>query len=185
MTFYKLIRVLHRDLGYLFFGASIIYAISGIALNHLRDFNPSYDIDHYTINLDEPVDRDLIDPSWIESLLLELDLEDNEYKNHYYPNPNQLKVFLHHGALELNLDTGTGLLETIYKRPLLYQVNFLHYNPGNWWKWFSDIFCVAWIIISVTGLFIIKRGKNSVKRLGGLYTAIGIIIPLILLLFYL
>ena len=35
-------RVIHRDAGYIFFGMSIIYGLSGIALNHLDDWNPDY-----------------------------------------------------------------------------------------------------------------------------------------------
>lgn len=184
MKLSKLIRVLHRDLGYLFFGASIIYAISGIALNHIREFNTSFNIKRYDIQLEEIVAQEDVDKAWVEDLLLSLELK-NEYKKHYFPTPQKLKVFLYHGNLELDINTGKGLLETIRKRPLLYEMNFLHYNPGRWWKWFSDLFCVAWIIISVTGLFLIKKGKYSIKKLGGLYTAVGIIVPLILLLMYL
>ena len=37
-------NILHRDIGYLAVGMSIIYALSGIALNHLVDWNPSYEV---------------------------------------------------------------------------------------------------------------------------------------------
>lgn len=183
MKFSKLIRVLHRDLGYLFFGASIIYAISGIALNHIRDFNPNFEIERFNVTLNETVSPEEVNEQWVKTLLLDLE-QDKEYKKHYFPAPNVLKVFLYHGNMEVNLDTGKGLLETIRKRPVLYQVNFLHYNPGRWWKWFSDIFCVAWIIISITGLLLIKKGRYSLNGLGGIYTVIGIVVPLVLFLLY-
>jgi len=179
----KLIRVLHRDLGYLFFGMSILYAISGIALNHMRDFNPNYIIHRYQIDVPGPLSQEMINKEWIKDLLVELEIEE-EYKQSYYPAPNSLKVFLKNGNMELNIETGKGLLETVHKRPILYEVNFLHYNPGRWWKWFSDIFCIAWIIISITGLFIIKSGKHSIKKRGALWTIAGVIIPIILLLVY-
>ena len=35
-------RIIHRDMGYIFFGMSVIYGLSGIALNHLDDWNPNY-----------------------------------------------------------------------------------------------------------------------------------------------
>jgi hypothetical protein len=44
MNWRKLNRILHRDIGYFFFGMSIIYGISGIALNHIDDWDPSYQI---------------------------------------------------------------------------------------------------------------------------------------------
>jgi len=184
MKIRKLIRILHRDLGYLFFGMSIIYGISGLTLNHIRDFNPNYQIKRYEITLSEPATRAEIDAQWVKDLLTDLDMK-GEYKKYYFPRPDLLKVFLQHGSLEVNLTSSIGTIETIRKRPLFFQVNFLHYNPGVWWKWFSDLFCVAWIIISVTGLFLIRSGKHSISKLGGIYTAIGIIVPLILLLLYL
>lgn len=183
MKLRKLIRVLHRDLGYLFFGMSILYAISGIALNHIRDFNPNYNIHRYQIEVPAPVDAALVNKAWVENLLIELEVEER-YKQSYFPSPEKLKVFLNNGSIELDMQTGKGLLETVKRRPVLYQVNFLHYNPGRWWKWFSDIFCISWIIISVTGLFIIKSGKHSLKGRGAIWTLAGILIPVILLLIY-
>jgi len=183
MTIRKLIRVLHRDLGYFFFGLSIIYAVSGIALNHLRDFNPNYEIKHYDLQIPAPIKQEVVDIEWIESMLTEYDIKES-YKKFYFPADNQLKVFLDKGNLTVNLISGEGLLETIYKRPILFEMNFLHYNPGVWWKWFSDIFCVAWIIISVTGLFLIKSGKHSIKRRGAAWTIAGIIVPVLFLIIY-
>lgn len=183
MTLRKLIRVLHRDLGYFFFGLSIIYAISGIALNHLRDFNPNYNIRHYELELPAPIDQNQVDDIWVKKMLEEYEIK-NEYKKFYFPAENQVKVFVKNGNVTINLDNGKGLLETITKRPLLYDMNLLHYNPGVWWKWFSDIFCVAWIIISVTGLFLIKSGKHSIKRRGALWTIAGIVVPILFLIFY-
>ena len=37
-------RAVHRDFGYLFFGMTIIYALSGIAINHINDWNPNYKV---------------------------------------------------------------------------------------------------------------------------------------------
>ncbi|MCX5841130.1 MAG: PepSY-associated TM helix domain-containing protein [Deltaproteobacteria bacterium] len=184
MKLRKLNSILHRDLGYLFFGMCIIYAISGIALNHLRDFNPNYVIKKYNVTLNEKISRDEITKDWVISLLNDLDMK-KEYKKHYFPSNSTAKVFLNHGNVEINLETGKGAMETIRKRPVLNQFNYLHYNPGVLWKWFSDIFCVAFIIIALSGLFIIRSGKNSIKGWKGAgYTVVGILIPLILFLMY-
>ena len=40
----KLLRILHRDFGYFIVGMTIVYALSGIYLNHRHDFNPDYKI---------------------------------------------------------------------------------------------------------------------------------------------
>ena len=49
MNLAKFNRVTHRDIGYLIAGLTIIYAISGIALNHKHDWNPNYIIENSRI----------------------------------------------------------------------------------------------------------------------------------------
>lgn len=179
----KLNRVLHRDLGYFFTGMVIIYAVSGIALNHRNDWNPSYVITLRTESF-EPTDG--LRSNNKESILSYLTTfgEEKNYKSHYKPAPNITKVFLNDGSsLSLNFTTNQTTIETIRKRPLFHQINFLHYNPGLWWKWFSDLFCLALIAISLTGLFILK-GKNGITRRGAWLVAAGLALPLLLLFIY-
>ena len=44
-------RVIHRDLGYLAVGLTLIYAISGFVVNHVQDWNPNYEISHIKSNI--------------------------------------------------------------------------------------------------------------------------------------
>jgi hypothetical protein len=34
-------RLIHRDRGYLCAGLTVVYAVSGVAVNHLRDWTPT------------------------------------------------------------------------------------------------------------------------------------------------
>src|SRR5258706_11154262 len=36
------LRAIHRDLGYLAVGFTVIYALSGIAMNHIDDWDPNF-----------------------------------------------------------------------------------------------------------------------------------------------
>ncbi len=108
---------------------------------------------------------------------------DLEYKTWYFPAGDILTIFVEGGSVRINTKTGNGTIERISKRPLFYQVNFLHYNPGRWWKYFSDIFCLALMFVTITGLFLVK-GKNGITRRGAVLTAIGIILPLVFLFIY-
>lgn len=183
MKLRKLNRVLHRDLGYLFTGMIIIYAISGIALNHVKDFNPNYSITREQRTISIPDDLSGTDKTGAIEILAQFDEQDN-YRKHYFPSEDELKIFLKEGgSIVVNLRNGKALYESLKKRPILHQVNFLHYNPGHLWKWFSDIFAVVLITLAITGLFILK-GKNGITRRGAWLTAIGIIVPLALLLMY-
>ena len=46
----RLARILHRDLGYLSFGLCLVYAVSGICLNHLKDWNSNHSVHRATVH---------------------------------------------------------------------------------------------------------------------------------------
>ena len=164
MNFSKLNRVTHRDIGYIIAGMTIIYALSGIALNHKNDWNPNYIFDSRTFRTEITINRETFNDNAALEILKGVNLE-NEFKASYFPSGNFATIFINGGFVRINAGTGEGTIERISKRPLFYQVNFLHYNPGKWWKYFSDIFCVALILVTITGLFLVK-GKNGITRRG-------------------
>lgn len=173
-------RIIHRDFGYLFFGVTLIYALSGIALNHLSDWNPNYSVEivefetQLDLNKSENVKEKVL-------LLLDKIADRDEYKKHYYPSNDEMKIFLSGGSsVMVDLKTGAGYAEFLKKRPLFYQVNYLHYNPNLWWTWFSDIFAGALITLAITGIIMVK-GKKGITGRGAWLTALGIIIPLLFL----
>ena len=181
-NWYKWNRVLHRDMGYLIFGMTIIYALSGIALNHLQDWNPSYNVTRTEVHWEANSLTDVTKPDVLT--FLERYGEQENYKKHYYPQPGLLKVFLENGSVELDTGTGQGVMEILKRRPLFFEVNYLHYNPKRSWSWFSDLFSVTLIVVAITGLFILK-GKRGIKGRGAWLTGLGVLIPLIMLIMYL
>ena len=46
MKWRRFIRILHRDIGYVVAALTIIYSVSGIAVNHINDWNPNYIVEH-------------------------------------------------------------------------------------------------------------------------------------------
>jgi len=182
MNLSKLNRVTHRDLGYLIAGLTIIYAISGIALNHKNNWNPNYIFDNRSFITDIPIIRESFNNEDAINILKSIGA-DQEFKTFHFPSGNKVTIFINDGFVQINALTGEGVIQKISKRPLFYQINFLHYNPGRWWKYFSDIFCVALILVTITGLFIIK-GKNGITKRGAILTIIGIILPLLFLFIY-
>jgi len=177
-------RWTHRNLGYIFFGMAIVYGLSGIALNHMNDWNPDYIIKTFSFNAGPaPVSTDQYE-SWLISLVAE-HTPGNPYKSYYQPREDLLKAFLKGGSITIDLTTGNAVIEKIKRRPVFREVNFLHYNkPKKLWTWFSDFFAGALILIAITGLFIV-RGKKGITGQGAWLTSIGVIIPLIFLILYL
>lgn len=172
-------RAVHRDFGYLFFGMTIIYALSGIAINHLNDWNPNYVVDLTHFNVEVPFNTS---EKAIKEILFEID-DDLIYRKHYSPNDNFVKIFVKNGTATINKITGEGLVEITRPRLLFKPMNYLHYNPVIWWTWVSDIFAGGLIIIAISGLFILK-GKAGITGRGAWLTILGIIIPLIFLFIY-
>ncbi|MFP4023449.1 MAG: PepSY-associated TM helix domain-containing protein [Thiohalospira sp.] len=183
MKLRKLNRALHRDLGYIFFTMTIIYSLSGIALNHLDDWNPNYVIKTKEIKVeDSPIDQNQLNRDNVIELLNEY-APGEKYKNHYSPSDGQIKIFIKDGSIDLNIETGNGIIETSKRRAVFHQVNYLHYNPKKWWTIFSDIYAASLIILAITGLFILK-GKNGIKGRGAWLTILGTMIPILFLLLY-
>ncbi len=175
-------RIIHRDLGYFFFGMLIIYGFSGIALNHLEDWDPSYKIDSWEVTHNLKVDSE-ISEAVVLQLLENQNLKD-EYKSFYFPQAGMLKIFIKNGSVSVDLLSGKAQIETITKRPFFYQFNLLHYNnPKRLWTWFSDFFAGGMILLAISGLFILK-GKNGLKKRGVWFVAAGIIIPAVLFYMY-
>jgi hypothetical protein len=182
MNWSKLNRITHRDIGYLIAGLTLIYAVSGIALNHKHDWNPNYIIENTPFRTDYRLSRETLDDEMVARVLEEVP-GSHKLKTWYFPTGNILTIFVEGGSLRINTVTGEGVVEKLSKRPVFYQINFLHYNPGVWWKYFSDLYCAALILVTITGLFIIK-GRNGITRRGAILTIIGIILPLLFLLIY-
>lgn len=173
-------RAIHRDLSYFFAGVILIYAISGILLNHKKDFNADYSIRQETYRLPGSFPKMQSDftKEYVLTLLLPLKEEGN-YTKHYFPNDNQMKVFIKGGSsLVVNMTNGEAFYESIKKRPVISALNRLHYNPGKWWTVFSDIFAVSLLIITISGIIMIK-GKKGLWGRGGIELAAGIIIPIL------
>jgi hypothetical protein len=174
-------RILHRDLGYFFIGTSLIYGLSGIALNHLKDWNPNYSVEIKEFTTDINLYKTPQIKNNITFLLDDLS-NSNLYKTHVYMESDLLKIYLKGGSTVLvNTESGQGRAEFLKKRPVFYEVNFLHYNPNEWWMWFSDIFAGGLIFLALSSFFMVK-GKKGIWGRGGIYTLIGIIIPILFLI---
>lgn len=179
--FRRYCRTVHTHLSFFFTGVILIYAVSGITMNHLKDFNPKYyiTVNNYAENGIFPHSRNFTKKEIIQ-LLKKID-EQNNYIKHFYPNSSTLKVFLKSGSTYvLNIQTGNVTYEGVKIRPVFYQFSYLHYNPGNWWIYFSDLFAACLILICISGI-LINKGKRGLFGIGGIELLAGILIPILAL----
>jgi hypothetical protein len=177
-------QAIHRDLGYFFAAMTVIYAVSGIALNHIKEWDPNYHITHQEVQVGGGIERENFTREHALTMLESFD-EEHNYKKHYFPDDATLKIFLDGGSLTVDMESGAGLLEHARRRSVFFEMNYLHYNtPRALWTWFSDIFAGALVVLAVSGLFILK-GKKGITGRGAWLTAAGLIIPAIFLILYL
>ena len=177
-------NAIHRDTGYFFLGMTLIYAISGIVLNHFKsgDFaHPDYAKSFREFKAPIPKGS-TIDQAYIDLLLKEIG-EEGQYKSHVMGS-NYFKVFLKHGSVLVDMMNGSAVFEKSTPRYLIKEFNLLHYNNiKKLYTWYSDLYAVAMILLGITGLFVL-RGKNGIKWRGAVLAALGIIVPAIFLLIY-
>ena len=122
-AFRKWSRIIHRDLSFFFAGMILIYAISGIVMNH-RDTRTEYKI------TEDLSDKSKVNEKMILTLLEPLG-EAGNFTKYYYPEPDLIKVFLKGGSsLVINTRTKDAVYEGVKRRPLISSMVQLHFNPG-------------------------------------------------------
>jgi len=162
--------VLHRDVGYLAVALTIAYAISGIAVNHIADWNPNYRVTK-TFTTVEPIaavaPNDLV-PVAMQHLKLT-----EQPRSSFQPDSNTLQLFYKGTTYHVDLPTGKVMMEATRARPVLYEMNQLHLNHSKRaWTWIADVYALALLLLAITGLFVLK-GKNGITQRGGWLTAAG------------
>jgi hypothetical protein len=181
--FRKWIRFLHRDIGYLAAGLTIIYAISGIAVNHVDDWNPNYVITHHKSYIN-PIPDSLAETESTLNYILESINEKGKVKNTFRPDPETLQIFVDGNTVSVNLKSGLVEQEKVTSRAIIRETNFLHLNaPKKVWTYVADVFAVALAFLAITGLFMIK-GKKGITGRGAWLTAAGFLLPVIFLIIY-
>lgn len=184
MKWRKWNNIIHRDLGYICFGLTILYAISGIAVNHIRDWNPTYKIEKHQTDIGPVLDKGRrITDSEIKQILEKLGNK-TEYKKRFQSTPDSINIYQENNTINVELLTGRVVQEKVEKRPFFFQVNFLHLNHAKkLWTWFADIYAAALLILAITGLFVL-RGKKGIKGRGAWLATGGLFIPLFFLWLY-
>ncbi|NHN26915.1 hypothetical protein FIA58_014615 [Flavobacterium jejuense] len=176
------LRNLHRDLGYFYVGLIISFAFSGIMMNHRSHWHPEkFTLEAKNIKVVLPTNEKDIDDTYAENLAKELNIDDKIRRHNI--RKGTFKMQFENTEVEIDLKTGKGEIISFIKTPIVSQAMFLHKNTSNWWIYFSDIFGISLIIIAVTGAMMIKHGKHTFKRRGWKLALIGLLFPILFLIF--
>jgi len=183
MKLRKFFRELHRDLGYFFAFLVVIYAISGIAVNHVNDWNPNYIIEKERVSFTPFPDSTIVDSVLAGYVTTQLGIKDS-LNNLFLASETEIDLFFKGVTVTANFREGNAMVETVSRRPVIRITNFLHLNnPKKLWTWVADLFAVALLYLAISGLFMLK-GKNGFKGRGKWFFIGGVLLPVIFLLLY-
>ncbi len=175
MKWRRLNNVLHRDVGYLIVGLTLVFGVSGLALNHAADWNPSYRQTQTVVQI-APLtgsNRDALVAEALQKLAIT-----GTPLNAFRPDPDTLQLFFEGRTYLVDTPTGTVIIEDTRPRPVLFELNQMHLNASKGlWTVLSDLYAVALIMMALTGMFIL-RGSVGLAGRGKWLVAVGALIPI-------
>ena len=171
----------HRRIGLLFIGMSLVFAVSGIALNHQALWDPYYiESEKYEVaeDLTTSMGKDELDLYLKKRYGIEEDIASSLWDSSHtvtisYPTGISFAVDLKEKSI---------LEKITRKRPIFYDTIQLHLNGlKGAWAYFSDTFAIGLIFLSISGVYLVL-GRLSRMDLAILTT--GLLLPILFFLYF-
>lgn len=172
----------------------LLFAVTGITLNHAAQIESRPQVDSRTTQLPEPLQASLLAETpeaglppplqqWLED---ELDLRLTGREAEWSDGELYIGLPRPGGDAWLSLDLESGEME--YEdtdRGWIAYLNDLHKgrHTGTAWSWFIDIFAAVCVIFSLTGLLLLQR-QASVRPTTWPVTGLGLLLPLLIALLF-
>ena len=170
------LRALHRDIGYFAVGLTIVYATSGIAVNHLKDWDPNFRQLNRTHQLALPLPAD--DDAAAKSALGSLGVHEAP-REVYRASPTRLELVFDQRTFHVDTTNGVVHEEGQAARPLLRAANWLHLNRGKKaWTYVADFYAIFLLFLAISGLFMIP-GKKGLLGRGAIVALAGAAVPIL------
>lgn len=169
------LRALHRDLGYLAVGLTMVYALSGLAVNHISDWDPNFTQLERELQVAAPLPDD--DQQAAAQVMGELQITEKPL-DVYRVSETELELAFASRTLHVDPQTGRVFEEGQEPRAFLRVANWLHLNRGKKaWTWFADGYAIALVVLATTGLLMIPGRKGLLGR-GAVLAIVGAALPL-------
>ena len=169
------LRALHRDIGYFAVGLTVVYATSGLAVNHLKDWDPNFKQLNRTHQVSLPLPQD--DRAAASSVLASLHVSAPP-REVYRASETELELVFEQRTFHVDTTTGVVHEEGQAARPVLRAANWLHLNRGKKaWTYVADLYAVFLLFLAGSGLFMIPGRKGLLGR-GALVALLGAAVPI-------
>jgi hypothetical protein len=168
------LRSLHRDLGYLVVGLTFVYACSGLAVNHIEDWDPNYTQFEDTHVLASPLPED--EQAAARMVLEQLGIE--EQPSDVFLYEQELEIQLEDRSLFVDGANMTILDRGQHQRRILRLANWLHLNRGKQaWTVVADGYALLLLFLASSGMLMLP-GKKGMAGRGWILVAVGAAIPI-------
>jgi hypothetical protein len=168
------LRALHRDAGYTAVGLTLIYALSGLAVNHIGEWDPSFQSYAATHELGPLPAGD--DDAIAAAVTAKLGIKATP-REVYRASPTELDVTFDKRSLHVNPATGHVDDEGQEPRFFLRLANWLHLNRGKkQWRYVADTYAMGLLFLALSGIFMLPGKKGIVGR-GAFFVLLGAAIP--------
>lgn len=178
------LRAIHRDVGYVAVGLTFVYAMSGIAVNHITDWSDG-DPSFKTYSRTEQVGSERLpgdDAAIAEALRKRFAIKEAP-REVYRASPDQLDVLFDKRTLHLDTTKGTIVDEGQEPRFVLRAANWLHLNRGKKaWTRVADAYAAGLLLLATSGMFMIA-GKKGLLGRGAILVLVGVMIPVLYVTF--
>lgn len=172
----QLLRMLHRDGGHLVVGLTFVYALSGLAVNHIADWDPNFSNYERTHELGTALHGD--DDAIAKQVLARLAIHEPPSEV-YRAEDAILDITFETRSLHVTLATGRVLEQGQRPRFLLRAANYLHLNRGKRaWKYVADAYAAILLFLAGSGLFMMPAKRGQRLRTMALI-ALGIAVPVL------
>lgn len=169
------IRAVHRDAGYLAVGLTLIYALSGLAVNHIADWDPNFTQVRREFQVTLPGAGD--DAATASAVLGALAITEAPLSV-YRVSPERLEITLAETSLFV-APGGKVVQEGQSPRWLLRAANWLHLNRGKRaWTYVADTYAVVLLGLALSGVFMIPGRKGFWGR-GAVLVLLGALVPMV------
>ncbi len=168
------LRAVHRDVGYLAVGFTIIYALSGIAMNHLEDWDPNFRSSEVQLKI-APISDDLSDDEAVARIAAAAGVSGTP--SGVLRAGDEVRLEYENGSKV----TAIGDTVTVQQREsrFFFRIaNWLHATRGKAaWKYIADAYAVLLLYLAISGIFMIK-GRLGLRWRGTLLIGAGLAVPL-------
>jgi hypothetical protein len=169
-----LLRALHRDAGYLAVGLTCVYALSGIAVNHVKDWDPSFDNYERTYQLG-PLRGD--DAAIAKAVTTRLRIGETP-RDVYRAEDDQLDITFDKRSLHVTPSTGVVLEQGQEPRFFLRAANYLHLNRGKKaWTYAADAYACVLLGLALSGMLMLP-GRRGLFGRGIFFVLLGAAVPI-------